>query len=261
MSLSIITDLDEIKQQIPDTVARLGSDQSHEFDNVMRANYGSKCHPLTYNLLSELKQLSTPVPAITYMIRLNKSSKISRIRDIHTITFHSERECDSDDPDFAKHCCNILFNEEGATVPGYFSNTTPESKFEWGDGDAIYIFVVRKWNLPVLQPKLASNVEWLGPDLMPVNTKSGKWFYNTRDKNKMEEIVRVFDLKLLDKIKNDENPFTRKKWDPQNLATFDVRSGGNEKQYYLYKNRRYLVRLGPRGGKYILVHDNKISIK
>lgn len=117
-------------------------------------------------------------------------------------------------------------------------------------------------NLPEKMPNLAGNVEWLD-EMMEADqgaSKSGKWFYNTRDLDSNKKIVRVFDHTLLNKIRNGENPYTRAKWNRKVLARFTVADAGNGKMYYNYNNKKYLIRTGPRGGKFILVKGEKRRI-
>lgn len=129
--------------------------------------------------------------------------------------------------------------------------------------DEILQYLNLRWEfLENKVPKLAKNTEWFD-EMMEAEeapSKAGKWFYNTRDTNLEGKIVRVYDSTLLTKIKNRENPFTRTKWDLDVLRRFSINEGGGEKDYYIYNNRKYLVRTGPRGGKFILVQGAKKRI-
>lgn len=117
-------------------------------------------------------------------------------------------------------------------------------------------------SLKKILPKLADNVEWFDHEMYAsqVGLQQGEWFYNTRDKNIKKEIVRVFDKSLLEKM--NKNPFTRQDWTLKNLARFSINGGsGKNNIYHIYNKRKYVVRVGPRGGRYILNKGEKLRIK
>lgn len=68
-------------------------------------------------------------------------------------------------------------------------------------------------------PEFADTVEWLDKSMDATQSisKPGKWFYNTREKDKDNKIVRVYDFTLLNKIKNKRNPYTNEPWYDINL--------------------------------------------
>lgn len=117
-----------------------------------------------------------------------------------------------------------------------------------------------EWEILTEQkPNLSTDAEWLDDAMDTTESKTGKWFYNVRDMNGEGQIVRAFSHELLTKIKNKKNPFTNRTWDSVDLRRFEIDSGGG-REYYTYEKRKYLVRRGPRGGKYILVRGEKKRI-
>lgn len=77
-------------------------------------------------------------------------------------------------------------------------------------------------------PILAPDVEWFGVDLWPLEERpiSGDWFYNTRDHNEKNEILRIYDKDVLKKIPYIDgklkNPVTGKIWTEGSLARFTL---------------------------------------
>ena len=108
------------------------------------------------------------------------------------------------------------------------------------------------------------------------NKEGKKYFYDVRDVSSNGEIPRVFNADLLEKMNKSsaKNPFSRAEWPLNNVTemkkvlrqaptkskkTSQVTQEGG-KAHTTYKGRSYVVRIGSRGGKYILVKGEKIYV-
>lgn len=120
--------------------------------------------------------------------------------------------------------------------------------------------------------KVTKNTEFIGRDMMGVDDEKikqrGKYFFDTENVRPVKEVIRVYDERILDHIKEGKiknNPFTRRPWSIETLDEFrqtpvSTLEGGQQKQYHTYDGRRYVVRTGSRGGKYILAKKRKFYI-
>jgi NADH:ubiquinone oxidoreductase subunit len=134
--------------------------------------------------------------------------------------------------------------------------------------------------------KITKTTEKIGPDVMEAShsssnsnkpeTKKHRYFYDVRDVNSDGEIPRIFNAHLLEKMDkyNAKNPFSRADWHldkevemkkvlkkapaKPKKSSQPTQEGG--KAHKTYKGRSYVVRTGSRGGKYILVNDEKIYL-
>ncbi len=118
--------------------------------------------------------------------------------------------------------------------------------------------------LNVGNAKIGPNTEFINNTIMPLepNEINGKrFFYNVHDVDPTTKTAKkVFEEKVL-KLTLDFNPFTRRSWptkqDELKGVLKQVPQDGGGKEYKLYNGRQYLVRVGPNGGKFILVKNKK----
>jgi hypothetical protein len=145
--------------------------------------------------------------------------------------------------------------------------------------------------LNVGNAKTNAQTEFINSSVMPMNAeeiKGNKFFYNVDNVDETtKKAKRVFQKELLnafeDMKKDTTHPFTRKEWPiteenkikqtlkrlpNTNVQNSPVRNnqvqqegGKKTKEYASYKGKKYLVRHGTKGGKYLLVEGEKVYLK
>jgi hypothetical protein len=113
--------------------------------------------------------------------------------------------------------------------------------------------------------KRGANTEFINAAIMPMEAdeRVGKrFFYNVRNVDPDTNIARmVFEENVL-KTPLDKNPFTTRPWsgDYKTLLKQLPQDGGGI-EHKVYKGKKYRVRAGPKGGKYIVVKNEKKYIR